>query len=538
MIALRRGPALPLLVICALFVVACGESASPAPVGTAAESQGTSQATPIPSDLTGPQSGGVLTFARNYEPPSLSVAGDLGDNGTIFTVNLIFDRLVEVGPTGYDPVPGLAESWSVSDDALSYTFVLRDAKFSNGDAVSAEDVKFSLERFIDPNINTNYASLGNTIKTITIIDPKTVKIDLKRVDGAFLTNLSVFAASIVPMKIVQQLGDKEFAMHPIGTGPFMFDSWTQGQEMKLVRNPNYWEPGKPYLDGVTFKFVTDDNARILGVQSGDFDVAENVPFSQVGLFQGSADMRLQSETLMGLDNIALNNEKAPLDEKAVRQALSYATPKEAILKTVYLGFGSVANSQLPQNKYWDPSIPATPYDLDKARSLLASSSVPNGFDLELTVKAGDTVTQQVAAIVQSEWKKIGVNAKINQVDAATWSDMFTGMTYQVILPNVISDVAVDDELADLLLDYDAGIKSWFTGYKSEEAKQLIQEANSTIDDATRQQKFSELQRLGLDDAPKIPTIFVTTRTGLRNTVHDFVTLPTGEYLLQDVWLSK
>ena len=534
--ARRRG--LPYLITLVMLLSACTSNASPAPsAGSGATTPAEPTSAPA-STAAGPQSGGVLVFARNYEPVSLSPAGDNGDNGTIFTVVQIFDQLVEVGTSGFDPVPGLAESWTESADQLSYEFKLRDAKFSNGDPVTAEDVKFSLERFIDPNIDTEYSSIGQTIKAVTVVDPSTVRIDLTRVDGAFLAEISVFAASIVPKKVVEQVGDAAFAEHPVGSGPFMLDSWERGQSLKLVRNPYYWKAGQPYLDGVTFRFVTDDNARVLGLQAGDFDVAETVPFASVAQLNSGEGTRVQADTIMSLDNICFNNTKAPLDEKAVRQALNYATPKDAILKSIYLGLGTVANSQLPQNEFWDANVAPYPYDIAKAQSLIASSSVPNGFDLPLVIVAGDTVAQQVATIVKDEWAKIGVRVNISQVDQGTSDTAFSSGDYDAMWRNVSSDITTDDELASLLLDYNAGLHSWFTYYDSPEAIKLIQEANSTSDIATRKAKFAELQQLALDDAPKLPLIFPEARQGLRDRVQGFKTVPTAWWKLEDVWLTQ
>ena len=533
-----RWRLLSYLVSCVIVAAACSSSATPAPTTSAGATSPAQPATPPATAAGGPRSGGVLVFARNQEPVSLSPAGDNGDNGTIFTVVQIFDQLVEVGPSGFDPVPGLAESWTESSDQLSYTFKLRAAKFSNGDPVTADDVKFSLARFVDPNIDTEYSSLGQTIKAVTVVDPSTVQIDLTRVDGAFLAEISVFAASIVPQKVVEDIGDEAFAEHPVGSGPFMLDTWTRGQSLKLVKNPYYWKEGQPYLDGVTFRFVKDDNARVLGLQAGDFDVAETVPFASVAQLSSGNGTRVQSDTIMSLDNICFNNARAPLDEKAVRQALNYATPRDAILKSIYLDLGTVANSQLPQNEYWDASIAPYPYDIAKAQSLLASSSVPNGFDIGLMITAGDTVAQQVATIVKDEWAKIGVQVTISQVDDGTASTAFQGGDYDAMWRNVSSDITTDDELASLLLDINAGLHSWFTWYDSPQAAQIIADANGTSDQATRRAKFSELQALALDDAPKLPLIFPAARQGVRDRVQDFKTVPTAWWKLEDVWLTE
>ena len=159
---------------------------------------------------------------------------------------------------------------------------------------------------------------------------------LKRPDGAILSNLSVFPASITPKAVVTKMGDKAFALNPVGSGPFVVTDWKRGQYLKMSRNPHYWRSGQPYLDGVEFDYITNDNTRILSLQSGQVDVAESIPFSQVdSLNKGST--RVEIAPLASIDAIWLNNTHKPFDDKLVRQALNYATDKDAINRVVYFG---------------------------------------------------------------------------------------------------------------------------------------------------------------------------------------------------------
>ncbi len=261
-----RGRAVKAMFLAALFAVgvvlaACGSS-----------SDGTDSSSAATGD---PVTGGTLTFARSLDAEAGLDPINAPNNGSIFTIQQIFDQLVEV--QGDKIVPGLAESWEHSPDGLEWTFHLRDAQFSNGDPVTPEDVKFSIERFADPKVNVNYATLGAAIDSVDVVDDKTVKINLNSVDGAFLDNLAMFAAAIVPQKVVEQEGDKDFAENPVGSGPFMVTEFKRGQETVLERNPHYWREGEPYLDGVTFEYVPDANTRTLKLRSGEVDVADALP---------------------------------------------------------------------------------------------------------------------------------------------------------------------------------------------------------------------------------------------------------------------
>ncbi len=246
------------LVVLALAVIASGCGG-----GDKSSDSGDDQAT---ADGP-PKSGGVLKFARNFETQSLDPMGP-AENGSIFVRVQIFNTLVEADPETTPEVgPGLAESWESSEDGLRWTFNLRDAKFSNGDPVTAEDVKFSLDRFIDPKVNVNIPTLAYGIKSIEIVDDSTIAVNLNHRVGALLENLSVFPASIVSKKLVEADGEKHWKS-PVGTGPFKLKQWVPGSYIELERNENYWEEGKPYLDGVRFDFIPDDNARVLRMEDG------------------------------------------------------------------------------------------------------------------------------------------------------------------------------------------------------------------------------------------------------------------------------
>ena len=308
--------------------------------------------------------GGTLTFARSLDAEAGLNPINAPNNGSIFTIQQIFDQLVEV--QGSEIVPGLAESWEHSSDGLEWTFHLRDAQFSNGDPVTADDVDFSIERFADPKINVNYATLGSAIEKVDAVDDHTVKITLNDVDGAFLDNIAMFAAAIVPQKVVEDVGDKAFAEDPIGSGPFMVKEFKRGQRTVLVRNPHYWREGQPYLDEVDFEFVPDANTRTLELRSGEVDVADGIPYNQVDSLDASDGVTVEVADSLKWDAIFLNTKEPPLDEVEVRQALAYATPKDQILDAVLFGNAQVANSQIPRVKYWDESIEPYQYDIDQA----------------------------------------------------------------------------------------------------------------------------------------------------------------------------
>jgi peptide/nickel transport system substrate-binding protein len=508
------------------------------PTGGGSSQQPSSQ---LPSTSPQPITGGTLVMARQQEPDTLNpIVSD--NNGSIFTTEQIFEGLVETVPGTLEPQPALASSWDISADGLTYTFHLRQAKFSNGDPVTADDVTYSISRLIDTKIDPNFSFLFTNVKSVTTVDASTVQIVETVLDPALLSDLTLPSAVIVPQKVMKALGEDGFGQNPVGSGPFMLKSWVKGQSVELVRNPNYWRTGQPYLDGITFLAIPDDNARLLKVQSGGAQIGDNVPASQVARLNAVSGLRVLSEPSMSTWEILLNNKTTPLNDKLVRQALNYATPKDVINELVYGGTATIANSMTVQTRFWDKSVAPYPYDIAKAQQLMAQSSSPNGFSGTFEIQAGDVQEAQVATILQGEWAKIGVSFQIKTIDRTTrLADMRAG-TYTIQLrPSTAwsSDITDDSEFADIY--FNGNNTAWYgqhSWYNSPAATQLAAQAAATVDSTKRQQLYSQLQTLTMGDAPFVPILFAPYLTVVSSSVQGFSTLPTGWWLLREVWLSK
>ena len=524
----RWAVALAALLTLGVFLAACGSSNS----GTGGETSGESGE---------PVKGGVLNFARSQDVDVGLNPINAPSNGSIFVIQQIFDQLVEIGE-GTEVEPGLATSWNSSKDGLTWTFHLRDAKFSNGEPVTGEDVKFSIERFAELKLNVNYSTLGESIKDVEVVDPHTVKVHLKNVDASFLDNISMFAAAIEPKKVVEEVGDKAFSENPVGSGPFKVKEYKRGQKTVLERNPLYWRKGEPYLDGVVFEYVPDANTRILKVRSGEAQVADQIPYNQVESLEGTEGVSVEVAKALSWTSIFLNMTKAPLGDKKVRQALNYATPKEEILKSVFFGNAEIANSNIPPLKYWDESIQPYPFDLEKAEELMAESSVPKGFDLELQIPSGEPVVQQTAEILKQEWGKIGVNMTIVQKELgaleSAWFEGKGAMATTFAGGTLSSDTLSDDEIAAITLDPEAGLNALGTFYNNPKVNKLIEDAKSTLNEEKRAQDFAEVQKIALEDAPAVPLFFTKSVTAVRDEVKNFQTYPIGWWPLRQVWLEQ
>ena len=517
-----------------------------APAEDMAEPETETTEAPAPAAAGGPQRGGSLTFARFFETQNLDPAG-VADNGSIFVRVQIFNTLVEADPDTLPNVgPGVADEWSSSADGMTWTFHIRDnARFSNGEPVTAEDVQFSLERFADPTISVNIPSLGVGVESVDIVDDRTVQVNLDRPVGAFLENISVFPASIINKAAVLAEGDDHW-MNPLGTGPFKVKEWVPGSHITLERNEYYWEEGKPYLDEIRFDYIPDDNARILRIQGGDADIVEGVPWTQIPDLQASEGFGIHVADIVRYEGVFLNHTVPPLGEVGVRQALNYATNKAAINEAVYGGVGEIANSMIPKALYHSDydTLPAYFYDLDKAKELMAASSMPDGFDLAYIYPSGSTAHEQLGTILQADWAQIGVNLSIEEVDTGTlFGDRFFTMEYEsgVPLPKFTSDVVVPDEVALLFYDKDPAniLAGFFTGWEiPDELERVTEEAAFTTDETVRAELWPEAQRIAMEEAPWVTLFFLPTVHAVAEGVEGFRVVPNGWWDLEDVWFSN
>jgi len=480
---------------------------------------------------TAPRRGGTLIMARVADVETWDPTIP-NDNMSIWAHLLVYDQLVQSSADGKGIVPGLAMSWAVSKDGKVWTFHLRhNARFSDGTPVTAEDVRFSFNRQLSTAMN-------GYLKRVDAVDPFTVRFTLKQVWAPFTYYLALWAYSVIPEHYFKKIGASAFGKRPMGSGPFIMTKWEKGKQITLKRNPYYWQSGKPYLDEVDLVMIGDDNTRMLKLQAGEVDIATDVPFNLITSLKANPQLQTQVTPLDRLDIIQMLDSKPPFNDVRVRQAMNYAVDKQAIIHAVLFGNGRVANSPLALQKYWDPSIPPYAFNLAKAKQLMAQSKYSKGFKTTLLTVAGDTVFSQVAQIVKAELAPLGINVSIIQQEGTTQFNTIIAGKYQMAQDYVTSDVVDPAENVPFEVISPPIGSAFYTGYKSSTVNELYRKANLTLDDSTRQRLFSQLQRQVMQDAPFIFLYNVPSRSALRTRVKNFVILPTGNYHLENVWLSQ
>jgi peptide/nickel transport system substrate-binding protein len=395
-------------------------------------------------------------------------------------------------------------------------------------------VVFSLTRAIDQA--GSWGFLFSPVKSVTAVDPKTVRLTMTAPFAPLLPALSTFAASIYEKANFEAKGTAA-GESPMGTGAFMVESWNKGQDLTLVRNPNYWQKGKPSLDKVVFKVVGDDNARMLQLASGDVQLGTDVPANLVDQATGSgAKIATISGSAVGF--ITINEKQKPFDEAAVRCAMAYALDRDAIAKAVYFGRAQPAKSILPSSTfYYDAKTNPISFDLAKAQALLASSSVGKGFSFTATVPSGDNATLSTAQIWAASLAKIGVTMNIEQIEATTAQDLYNTEKFTMRISGWTNDTPDPDELMGVALDYQPqnGLHS---SYHNEDARTLVTAGRAELDPVKRQAIYSQLQEIVNKDCPFIYAVEQDRIFAASPNLQGFAPNSQGKYAFEDVSLTK
>ena len=428
--------------------------------------------------------GGEAVVGITQEPmifdPHTAVAA--GDKEILFNV---YEGLYKFDHEG-NLNPCLATDVTISDDATTYTFTLREGvTFHNGETMDASDVVYSLERA------SELMDTLSSVESVTDNGDNTVTVTLDAPNSEMLSN---FTAAIIPEGSGDTIGDTR-----IGTGPFKFESYEAGIGIVLTRNENYWNPELPYLDKVTFKVCADMDAGMLELQSGTIDIFPYLTADKTAMLDTEQFdiLSLGSNMIQGL---FLNNDVAPFDDVRVRQAINYAVDREEIINLIMDGEGlSLTTGMSPvMGDAYDTSLDGTyTADLDRASELLAEAGYPDGFDMTITVPSNYLIHVNTAVAIADQLSSIGINVSIEQVDWATWLDrVYQGRDYQSTIIALTSDYAPFDVVRRYASDNDGN----FINYNNPEVDALLAQIPLTPDTTERNTLYHELLGYLTEDA--------------------------------------
>ncbi|MDT5026940.1 MAG: peptide/nickel transport system substrate-binding protein [Micromonosporaceae bacterium] len=488
-----------------------------------------------PSGDSAGSKGGDLVIVRDRDSVDMDKTM-VFSNASLWVYQQMYECLVAMTDDGQGVKPWLAESYEMAPDNMSCTFKLRtDVKFSDGKPMTAADVKFSIDE--SSKTKGGWEFINSAISEVTASDDHTLVVKTKYPWAPLLADLSCPNNGVIP-KDYGGKSAKEFYTAPVATGPFMWDSWVKGNYIKLKKNPNYWQSGKPSLDTVTWKVVTDDNARSIQLQGGQAHINENPPFSSIEQLKALPDIKVELFPSTRTDYILMNQTKTPYQDVHVRRAISYAIDRQALVKNVLFGAGTPANSFLmPTVPFYDKSTPGIQYDMDKARAEMKQSSVPGGFTTTWLGISGDSVDSAISQILQASLKDLGITLKIQNVDGSAQHDLTGKLQYEIAHSYWTMDLADPDELVQFALDPDSGGHSFQTGMNNPELIDLTHKAQREFDKAKRQAIYSQIQTKAAETAFLGFLFYTPFPYATRSTVNGFKVLPTGFYHMENVSLS-
>ncbi|RWN39099.1 ABC transporter substrate-binding protein [Mesorhizobium sp.] len=426
-----------------------------------------------------------LVIGIPLEPPHLDpTAGAAAAIDEVLYAN-VFEGLTRIGPNG-EVLPDLADSWTISDDGKAYTFKLHTGvKFHDGTDFNADDVKFSLDRASADNSVNAQKGLFAAIDTVEVVDPATVKITLKNPQSSFLYNMGWGDAVIVAPETADTNKEK-----PVGTGPFKFQSWAKGSSITLIKSDTYW--GAPVaLDKAEFRIVTDAAAAVPALLSGDVQAFPFFDPDSVAQIQGDPRFKVVIGATEGETILSMNNKKSPFDKLQVRQAISFALDRKAIIDGASAGLGVAIGSHMsPANKAYVDLTGLYPHNVDKARELLKEAGLESGFKATLKLPP-PSYARLGGEIIASQLRDIGIDLEIVPVEWAQWLDqVFTKKDYDL---TIVSHTEPND--IDIY-----SRKDYYFNYDNPTFDKIIADLNLTSDEAKRMTLLGEAQKILADDA--------------------------------------
>lgn len=472
--------------------------------------------------------GGDLRAALTGEPDVLDPA-----TSSIYTgaqvYEGIFSKLIDMDEDG-NFVADLATDWK-QKDPTTWTFNLVDnATFHNGEKFTSEDVVYTFNRILDQATASAYAGLYEAIDSVEAVDPTTVVFKLKAPFGPFLTNL-VTNGQIVNQKAIES-GDPK--RQPVGTGPFEFVEWVQGDHITLKKNPDYFKEGKPHVDSVTFKFLANDQSRIDALSAGEIDWTDAIPLQQVPSLSDDPRFNYVTSASAGIpDFLAMNTTKAPFDDVKVRQAFALAIDRAEIKDVAYLGTGEDGLEEVPTGSSWydDSNIFAAEPDITEAKKLLAEAGYADGLKVEYLGLSQYPELLKTGQVIREQLKEIGVDMTIKAVDVSVWYEQFSSLDYQVT--SAYQERTIDpDNFYSLVIKSGGPINT--TGYSNPKVDSLIKQAAATDGEAERLSLYNEIRGIVTEEAPLVFTHYETINYLMNKGVIGSTITPTLSLHMEDV----
>lgn len=502
-----------------------------------AATPGKTSASPSPAAVK-PESGGVLRIAHALDADTLGdpVARPMSSTGVRIAYAAV-ETLVRYDKKGL-PVPWLATGWKIAKDLKSITFMLRKGvKFHDGTAFNADAVKWNLDRYR----TSNNAEL-KSVESVDVVDVLTVKLNLSKWSSTIIDNFTMHAGMMISPTSFQKNGADWAKTHPVGTGPFKLASWQRDTSVKFEKFADYWQKGKPYLDGVEWIIIGDMVTRTMAFKKGDVDVLLILEPSDVKDLEKEGKFYFTAGGLSGL-NICIAGDSghsdSPFADVRVRQALEYAIDKKTLVDKLILGYGKVCNQYAYPGTWGEnPAVKGYPYDPAKAKKLLAEAGYPSGFKTTLyTPTWGNYIYPP--PVIQQYLAQVGIEVQLEPVNQGRHQQLLRGgwkglliQQTPMILPDATNNLAVN-----------ASCKSYLKGSitcAADYEDLLVRALNAPTFDAKKKLTW-EAQKLLIDKYALLNFLYTQPRmNAFYKKVHNSgigETIDT-QWAPEDAWISK
>lgn len=406
--------------------------------------------------------------------------------------------------------PGLAESWEPAEDGLSWDLKLREGvEFHDGTPFNAAAVKYNLDRFIgfsNPDQKAVFAFLLSEVREVEAVEDHLVRIHLNRPFAPIASHLSHSFISMHSPASLEALAEGAFVEAPVGTGPFMFKSWSRGQEIVMTKNENYWG-GAPRLDTVTFKFVPDAGSRVMMLETGEVHAIMAVPPTEIARLENVDGVDVVRQTSVRVIYLGFNQEREPFKDVRVRQALNYAIDKETLINTIFQGVGKPSTAPVVPAIFGYTEVGPYEYNVEKAKELLAAAGYADGFEITLFHPTGRYPQDATVAVaVQAMLAEVGVTAKLETREWGTY------LSTVIVPPEEAQHDMFMLGWGTMTLDADYGLYALFHSsqwppannvsyYSNPEVDALLDQARVTADRAVREELYHEIIGKIWADAP-------------------------------------
>ncbi|WP_132745517.1 glutathione ABC transporter substrate-binding protein [Scopulibacillus darangshiensis] len=481
-----------------------------------------------------------ITIAVNQNFTTLDPQ-NVSDTLSISATHAMYEGLV-----GFDKnmtiKPVLATDYKVSKDGLVYTFNLRkNVKFHDGATFDANAVKANFDRIQGSKGSLTASHYLKNLKDIKVIDDNTVQFTLTKPFSAMLNKFAMIP--MISPKAIKKYG-KNIGLHPVGTGPFEFVKWNQGESLILKKNPDYWDSNYPKVNKVTFKSVPENGSRVAMLKTGEADFVYPLPEQNVKSLKSSSDISIDQTESTIVRYVSINTNKKPFNNKKVRLAMNYALNKDTYIKVVKNGFGSKLDSTMSPKTQFYSKQGVYEYNLDKAKKLMKEAGYPNGFSAEIW---GDTASDTMKGMqfVQQQLAKIGIKLKVKAMEQGTLSN-------EIYSPKTPDQAKVQlwyVSWSPSSGDADGATRSLFSSesfppngantayYKNNEVDSLIKKANKSTDPDEQAKIYKQIQKDIYSDAPWIFLGVDTILSGHRNNLKGVYVLPDGSINIKNAQLK-